>query len=76
MRSWGLLPDGSWGTWELSQEPNGLPRTPIKSWILVAFTMLLVQSVSQIIKYVATLRGIRTHDDLRSEVEETLAHAT
>lgn len=58
MASWGRLPDGSFGTWEVSPEPNGLPRAPIKSWILIAFSMLLIQAVSQIIKYVAVLRGV------------------
>jgi TRAP-type mannitol/chloroaromatic compound transport system permease small subunit len=59
MMSWGRLPDGSFGTWELSPEPSGLPRAPIKSWILVAFTMLLFQALSEIIKYIAVLRGER-----------------
>ena len=58
MASWGRLPDGSFGNWEVSPEPNGLPRAPIKSWILAAFSMLLIQAISQIIKYVAVLRGV------------------
>ncbi|MEB3358618.1 MAG: TRAP transporter small permease subunit [Synechococcales bacterium] len=57
LQSWGLLPDGTWGTWELSPDANGLPRAPIKSMVLVAFALLLVQSVSEAIKYWAVWFG-------------------
>jgi TRAP-type mannitol/chloroaromatic compound transport system permease small subunit len=57
LTSWGLRPDGSWGTWEMSPDPNGLPRAPIKSMIIVAFVMLLLQSFSEMIKLYAILRG-------------------
>lgn len=55
LQSWGLLPDGSFGAWELSPDPDGLPRAPIKSMILVAFGMLLLQTVSEIIKNIAVI---------------------
>ncbi|RME72612.1 MAG: TRAP transporter small permease subunit [Chloroflexi bacterium] len=55
LRSWGLLPDGTWGTWEMSPDPSGLPRAPIKSMILVAFALLLLQAISEMIKLVAIL---------------------
>lgn len=55
--SWGRLPNGSWGAWEVSPDPAGLPRAPIKSMIIVAFSLLLIQAVSQIIKYIAVLNG-------------------
>lgn len=55
MRSWGLLRDGSWGTWELSPDPDGLPRAPIKSMIIVSFALLLLQTISELIKYLAVL---------------------
>ncbi len=57
LSSWGRLPDGSWGNWELSPEPNGLPRAPIKSMILVAFGWLVLQALAQVIKYIVVLRG-------------------
>jgi TRAP-type mannitol/chloroaromatic compound transport system permease small subunit len=57
LQSWGLLPDGTWGTWEISPDANGLPRAPIKSMVLVAFTLLLVQGISQAIKYWAVWFG-------------------
>lgn len=65
--SWGHLPDGSWGTWELSPDPDGLPRAPIKSMIIVAFVMLLLQAIAQIIKYVAVLTG---HTEVARELQE------
>ncbi len=58
--SWGKLPNGGWGTWEVSPDPGGLPRAPIKSMIIVAFTLLLLQTFSELIKLVATLRGQQT----------------
>jgi TRAP-type mannitol/chloroaromatic compound transport system permease small subunit len=69
LSSWGRLPNGNWGTWEISPDPNGLPRAPIKSMIIVAFVLLLVQAVSQVIKYVAVL----THsvsDEEAAAIEE------
>ncbi len=55
--SWGLLPDGSWGTWEMSSDADGLPRAPIKTMLLVAFSFLLLQAISQTIKYLAIVLG-------------------
>ena len=55
--SWGRLPNGSWGTWEMSPDPGGLPRAPIKSLIIVAFVFLLLQALAQLIKYLAVLTG-------------------
>ncbi|GIV99372.1 TRAP transporter small permease subunit [Roseiflexus sp.] len=53
--SWGRLPNGSWGTWEVSPDPDGLPRAPIKSMIIVAFVLLLLQAIAQAIKYLAVV---------------------
>lgn len=55
--SWGRLPNGGWGTWELSPDPNGLPRAPIKSMILVAFVTLLLQGIVEVIRLITRLRG-------------------
>ncbi len=65
--SWGRLPDGSWGIWELSPDPNGLPRAPIKTMIIVAFATLLLQAIAQIIKYIAVLIG---HTEVVRELQE------
>ena len=57
LRSWGLLPSGEWGMWEMSPDPDGLPRAPIKSMIIVAFIFLLLQGIAELIKLIAVLRG-------------------
>ena len=60
LRSWGLRPDGSWGMWERSPDAGGLPRAPLKSMILVAFALLILQGVSDIIRHIAVLRGVES----------------
>lgn len=55
--SWGRLPDGSWGQWEMSSDADGLPRAPIKTMLIVAFVLLLLQGISQAIKYLAIVQG-------------------
>ena len=75
LSSWGRLPNGSWGVWEISPDPDGLPRAPIKSMIIVAFVLLLFQSISQVIKYIAVI----THSVSDSEaaaIEEYHAPVT
>ncbi len=57
LQSWGQLPDGSWGSWEISNDADGLPRAPIKTMLLVALILLLLQAISQAIKYGAILLG-------------------
>jgi TRAP-type mannitol/chloroaromatic compound transport system permease small subunit len=56
LQSWGQLPDGTFGSWELSPDPDGLPRAPIKSMLWVGFGMLLLQTVSEIIKNVEIIK--------------------
>jgi TRAP-type mannitol/chloroaromatic compound transport system permease small subunit len=60
LKSWGLKPNGSWGRWELSPDPGGLPRAPIKTMIIVAFSLLLLQAISQAIKNLAIMQGNQT----------------
>lgn len=48
----------SWHVREVSPDPGGLARYPIKTLILVAFVLLFVQGLSQLIKNVAVLRGM------------------
>lgn len=57
MAAWGRLPDGTWGAWEVSSDANGLPRAPIKTMLLVGLVLLLLQAISQAIKYGAVLLG-------------------
>lgn len=73
LRSWGWLPDGSWGNWEMSSDADGLPRAPIKTMLLVTFTLLLLQSISQAIKHFAILRGYtQVAQVVKAETEEQL----
>ncbi len=58
LRSWGLLPNGTWGMWEVSPDPEGLPRAPLKAMIIVALGTLLLQAFAQVIKYIAIIRGV------------------
>jgi len=53
----------SWSIREVSPDPGGLARYPIKSMILVCFVLLILQGVAQIVKQVDVIRG-----------DETLAH--
>ncbi len=57
LQSWGLQLDGSWGAWELSPDANGLPRAPVKSLIVVAFSLLLLQALSQAVRFFAIAKG-------------------
>ncbi|NEP09418.1 MAG: TRAP transporter small permease subunit [Symploca sp. SIO2C1] len=45
----------SWQIWELSPDPDGLPRAPIKSMIIVGFLLLIIQGISEAIKNFAIL---------------------
>ena len=47
--SWGTILD-SWKIWEMSPDPGGLPRYPIKSMIIVSFGLLIFQGISEAIK--------------------------
>jgi TRAP-type mannitol/chloroaromatic compound transport system permease small subunit len=71
LESWGRLPDGSWGTWEISSDASGLPRAPIKTMIPIGLILLLLQSISQAIKYLAVLLGYQqVADQIRLETSE------
>jgi len=46
----------SWHILERSPDPGGLPRYPIKMLIPVAFGLLILQGIAEMIKVVAFLR--------------------
>lgn len=69
MFSWGRLPNGNWGNWEVSPDPDGLPRAPIKSMIIVAFVLLLLQAIAQAIKYIAVVTNT-VRADQAEQIEE------
>lgn len=53
----------SWAVREGSPDPGGLARYPIKSVLLVCFTLLLLQAVAQVIRHGATLAGALSPED-------------
>jgi len=56
---WASLPfvESSWRILEASPDPGGLPRYIIKTAIPMAFVLLVLQGLSEVIKRVAFLRG-------------------
>ena len=61
----------SWVVREISPDPGGLPRYPIKAVIVVAFALLILQGMSEAIKQIAFLRGVRTESpELGPEARE------
>ena len=47
----------SWRLHEMSPDPGGLPRVPLRAGVVLVFVLLALQGVAQAIKYVAVLRG-------------------
>lgn len=47
----------SWAVREMSPDPGGLPRYPIKTALLVAFALLALQGVAELLRNIAILRG-------------------
>ena len=54
--SWGTILN-SWNILEVSPDPGGLPRYPIKSIIIVSFVLLILQGISEGIKNLAIFTG-------------------
>ncbi len=48
----------SWATKEMSSDPGGLARYPLKSVLPLAFFLIGLQGISEIIKRIAILRGV------------------
>ena len=53
----------SWSVREMSPDPGGLPRYPIKALILVSFGLLVLQALSHIVKQVDVIRGAASRGD-------------
>lgn len=58
----------SWIYHEVSGDPGGLPRYPIKSFIIVSAVLLIIQGISEFIKNLAFLTG---HLQIEEEVHES-----
>jgi len=50
----------AWSRLEVSPNPGGLPLYPIKTVLLIAFVLIALQTLSEIIKGIDRLRGLRT----------------
>jgi len=48
----------SWEVNEQSGNAGGLPQWPAKSLVIIGFTFLLVQGISELIKRIAVMRGL------------------
>ncbi|TDI74487.1 MAG: TRAP transporter small permease subunit [Bacteroidetes bacterium] len=48
----------SWSVMEMSPDPGGLPRYPIKTIVPIGFLLLLVQGLSMAIRQVSVLVGV------------------
>lgn len=48
----------SWDSLEMSANPGGLPQYPLKTVIVIAFCLLFIQGVSEVIKNIAFVKGI------------------
>jgi len=61
---------------EQSGNAGGLPQWPAKSLIIIGFTMLLVQGISELIKRVAVMRGLipDPHESQVSALEAEVEH--
>ena len=59
MIGWYSLPSlfNSWGIQEYSSDPGGLIRWPVRLLIPIAFALLALQGVSQVIKRIGFLQG-------------------
>jgi TRAP-type mannitol/chloroaromatic compound transport system permease small subunit len=62
----------SWSVWEMSPDPGGLPRYPIKTIIPIAFVLLILQGFSQFIKHLAEVLGLSDASDSHAETSEAV----
>ena len=53
----------SWAIFEVSSDPGGLPRYPLKSMIIVSFSLLILQGISEAIKNWVILKETSPQED-------------
>ncbi len=63
----------SWAVLEVSSDPGGLPRYPIKSVLLVAFALLALQGLAEAVRNWMRLRELRAGAPERAEEDRGLA---
>ena len=61
----------SWAENEMSNDPGGLARWPLKTVVPLAFALLCLQGLSEIIKRIALLRGVSPEQAGLDEPPET-----
>ena len=61
--SWGNVVN-SWKIFESSPDPGGLPRYPIKSFIIVSLVLLILQGISEAIKNWVLFRNSDTNREV------------
>jgi TRAP-type mannitol/chloroaromatic compound transport system permease small subunit len=66
--SWNTIA-ASWAIQEMSPDPGGLPRYPIKTTILISFALLILQGISEAIKKFAIFQGLLQPEEERHESE-------
>ena len=61
---------------EQSGNAGGLPQWPAKSLVIVAFTMLLLQGLSELIKRISVMRGLipDPYDHMAHALEAEVEH--
>nr|WP_274703721.1 TRAP transporter small permease subunit [Chloroflexus aurantiacus] len=62
----------SWRIRENSPDPGGLPRYIIKTFLIVSPTLLIIQGISEAIKYFAAWRGVLDPSQVEEEHETRL----
>lgn len=60
----------SWAVREISSDPGGLPRYPLRTFILICFLLLIIQGISEIIKKTRILRGLRMEGNGEPDEED------
>lgn len=64
MRSWGFMPNGRRIPWEMSPDPGGLPRAPLKTMIIVGFGLLFIQGISDAIKHAVAMSNVLPEEEV------------
>lgn len=53
----------SWSVMEMSPDPGGLPRYPIKTLVPISFALLFAQGIARALRDAAALLGAQTADE-------------
>lgn len=66
--SWPVVMN-SWTVREVSPDPGGLPRWPLKAVIPICFVLLLLQGISELIKEIGRLRNLSAPVEVHGPAE-------